>query len=243
MKLLFLDIETSPNLVDTWGIWQQNVAISQIHVASYSLCWAASWQDSSEIVYHRNNKSTLKVLWKMLDEADVVVHYNGKKFDMPHINREFVEAGLPPPSPYRQIDLLQVVRRQFKFVSNKLDYVAPKLGCGKKIKHPGHSLWVRVLAGDEKAWCLMERYNRGDVKLLKRLYKRLMPWIPRHPNRMVVDAKKACCPACGSNRMEKRGTYHTNACEYQRYRCNSCFSWSRGSVNMGPTPQQKRMAL
>ena len=27
MKILFLDLETSPNLAHVWGLWQQNVAI------------------------------------------------------------------------------------------------------------------------------------------------------------------------------------------------------------------------
>ncbi|NIV35232.1 MAG: hypothetical protein GWN58_38990, partial [Anaerolineae bacterium] len=47
----------------------------------------------------------LEGAWELLDEADAVVHYNGKKFDIPTLNREFVKYGFTPPSPYKQIDL------------------------------------------------------------------------------------------------------------------------------------------
>jgi DNA polymerase III epsilon subunit-like protein len=49
--------------------------------------------------------------WEMLDEADAVVGYNSKSFDMKHLNREFVLAGYPPPPPYTDIDLMNVVKQ------------------------------------------------------------------------------------------------------------------------------------
>ncbi len=69
---------------------------------------------------------------KLLDEADAIVHYNGSRFDIPILHKEFLLAGMPPPAPAKQIDLLQVARRQFRFVSNKLDYVSQALGLGSK---------------------------------------------------------------------------------------------------------------
>jgi hypothetical protein len=33
------------------------------------------------------------------------------------------------------------------------------------------------MADDPKAWALMGRYNRQDVKLLEKLYVALLPWI------------------------------------------------------------------
>ena len=119
MRLLSVDIETCPNLAYVWGLWDQNVAINQIASSTEMLCWSAKWTDNTQIifrsVFHDGKKKMLKDLWKLLDEADAVIHFNGKRFDIPHINREFLEAGMNPPSPYKQVELFQSVNRRFRF--------------------------------------------------------------------------------------------------------------------------------
>ncbi len=40
---------------------------------------------------------------------------------------------------------LQTSRSKFRFVSNKLDYIAQRLGLGKKTAHEGHELWLKVM--------------------------------------------------------------------------------------------------
>ena len=69
----------------------------------------------------------LEGIHKLLDEADAVIHYNGKRFDIPSLNKEFLLNGMFPPAPFKEIDLLTVARGRFRFVSNKLDYVAQQL--------------------------------------------------------------------------------------------------------------------
>lgn len=231
MKILLLDIETAPNQVHVWGLYDQNIAINQITASGYVLCWTAKWYDKSGI-YFRSvrgpNKAAgmLKEIHKLLDEADVVVHYNGRKFDIPTLNKEFIIHGLRPPSPYKQVDLYHVVRRVFKFPSNKLDYVCQVLGLGKKVRHPGHEMWVDCMDGDEAAWKKMRRYNQQDVKLLEGLYKRLLPWVPNHPNHGAYDGRTSC-PSCGGTRLQSRGTAVTRDSMYTRYQCLGCGAWSR----------------
>jgi hypothetical protein len=167
-----------------------------------------------------------KRIHKLLTEADVVVHYNGTKFDIPTLNKEFLLLGLTPPSPYKQIDLLKVARNQFKFPSNKLDYVAQALGIGKKTRHIGHELWVRCMNRDPEAWATMEEYNKNDVVLLEQVYESLKPWIKGHPN-YSVHTESFCCPNCGSTAFNYRGYAYTAALKYRRCRCNSCGTWFR----------------
>ena len=180
MKILPLDIETAPNRAFVWGLWDQNVATSQVIESSYILCWAAKWLDGKEMFFDsvrsgRPPNEMLARIWELLDEADVVVHYNGLKFDIPTLNKEFIKHGMPPPSPYKQLDMMRVVKQAFRFESNKLDYVSAALKIGQKTKHEGFALWVKCMDGDPAAWRKMERYNKGDVRLLERLYKRLRP--------------------------------------------------------------------
>lgn len=230
MKILLLDIETSPNVADVWGLFNQNISLTQLRETSRVICFGAKWHGKHGVIFSSEFADThqgmVELAWKLLDEADVVVHYNGARFDIPNLNREFVLAGLPPPSPYKQVDLLRTVRKQFRFTSNKLDHVAQQLGLGSKVKHAGHGLWSRVLAGDEKAWREMRKYNVQDVRLTEQLYDRLLPWLTDHPARTLYEVGGAC-PRCGGVELERRGFAYTAISKFQRFRCKGCGTWSR----------------
>jgi len=231
MKILLLDIETAPNLVHVWGLWQQNVAINQIIDSGYVMCWAAKWYGEDEVFFDSIHKSSHKGMigriHKMIDKADAVVHYNGSKFDMPTLNKEFLLLNLNPPSPYKQIDLLQTARSQFKFPSNKLDYIAKTLGLGQKVKHIGHELWIQCMAKNKEAWAMMEEYNKQDVVLLEKVYEKLRGWIKNHPNHGVHNDKEHVCPNCGGAHLQRRGFSFTAMGKFQRFQCGGCGTWSR----------------
>lgn len=243
IKILKIDIETSPNLVYTWGTRKQFISAEQIVEPTRMLCFAAKWMhDKNKVVYrsefHHGREEMLEKLWELLDEADAVVHYNGKRFDIPHINREFLEGGFTPPSPYKQIDLYQVVVRKFRFQHNRLDYILDRLGLQRKLGNEGFPLWVKCLAGDKAAWSKMKKYNVQDVRVMGPLYEYLLPWIDQHPNvGLHVDANDPTCPKCGSHHVQKRGTYDANTYKYQRYHCQDCGAWSR-SRNRLAKPQE-----
>jgi len=235
MKVLILDIETSPIDAYTWGIWQQNVAISQIKAPTRMLSWAAKWEGTDEVMYSSegmdSHEDMVLGIYELVDEADAIVHYNGTQFDMKHLNREFIELDLDPPTTYKNIDLLTAVKRMFKFPSNKLDYVAGVLLGEHKLETGGMSLWIACMKGDKKAWRLMEKYNIEDTLLTERLYHRIQGWIPTHPNRALWmdDQADPTCPTCGGKHVVKKGVERparVNA--YQRYKCMDCGANSRG---------------
>lgn len=249
MKILLLDVETSPNLVHCWGLWNVNVSINQIIDSGRTLCWAAKWLgDKQKMMFDSVHQSTslemVTRIHQLIDEADAVVHYNGSKFDIPTLQKEFLLHGLPPASPIKQIDLLRTARKQFRFPSNKLDYIAQALGLGSKVRHKGHELWVQCMAGDDKAWKVMERYNKQDVILLEKVYNRLLPWITRHPNRglYVYTSGASSCTNCGSEKLQKRGLSYTSTLTYQRYQCQDCGSWMKSRISE-KTPSKKHLLV
>ena len=244
MKILLLDIETSPNTAHVWGLWQQNVSINQLQESSYVMCWSAKWLGDKQVmfdsVYNSKPMKMLKGIHKLINEADAVIHYNGTKFDIPTLNKEFLLHGLPPPAPYRNIDLLRSVRSSFRFPSNKLDYVAQRLGLGQKTQHEGHSLWVRCMNNDPKAWKIMETYNKQDVVLLEKVYDAILPWIKNHPNHNLYNDNGHSCPSCNSTKVQRRGVSHTTGGVYQRYQCTNCGTWSRSTKATRTRPEIKR---
>jgi len=181
----------------------------------------------------------LKGIHKLLTEADAVVHYNGTRFDIPTLNKEFLLTKMSPPAPYKQIDLYETVRKRFRFPSSKLEYVAKILGVGEKVdtsKVGGHELWVKCMAGDEAAWKIMQEYNIQDTVLLERLYDRLLPWISHHANHnLYVGEGEVVCPNCGGSSFQRRGFAYTTVGKFRRYQCKSCGAWFRN--NRGVIPQ------
>ena len=234
MKILLLDIETAPNIAYVWELWSKNMSIptGQLIDARYVLCWAAKWLGSTDIMFSSvekdGEKTMLRKIHKLMDEADAIVHYNGKRFDIPALNKEFITNGFPPPAPYQQIDLLPVARSKFKFASNKLDYVAKVLGVGQKVRHKGFQLWIDCINHNPQAWKQMEQYNRGDVIILEGVYLKMLPWIKNHPNYGLHQDEGLVCTNCGSKHYHRRGFAYTKAYSYPRYQCKACGSWFQG---------------
>lgn len=239
MKILFLDLETSPNLAYAWGLFQQNIAINQMVSSTEVICFGARWNDSKKVIFksvhHHGKEAMLAEMHKLLEEADVVVGWNSASFDTKHMMREFFENGMLPPAPYKDLDLMRVVRSRFKMPSYKLDYVAQKMGVGAKVKHSGFDLWVACMANDKKAWKEMKEYQIQDVNLLVDLYALLRPWIKNGPHAALHSGMDNGCRNCSSVNLHRRGTAKTASATYQRFQCQDCGTWQRGSKAIAST--------
>lgn len=240
-RILYIDIETAPMEVYTWGTFKQNIALNQIikpwGILSAAWMWegdkAPRYVDNRRQSSPRDDRALVRVLRNLLDEADIVVTQNGIDFDTRRIMARVIEYGYPPPSPFKQVDTKRIAKRIAWFPSNKLEWLAENLAGVKKSKHksfPGQELWTQVLQGNVKAWREMEKYNRQDVVALRALYVALLPYAPTLPALGVYnDHDDLTCPRCGSVDLVKRGFSHLAAGKYQRYCCSACGGWARGA--------------
>lgn len=238
IKILHIDVETRPMIVYAWGLFKQNLSIKHIVEPGSTLCFAAKWNGDKnnkivfKSVYEHGREEMVKTAHELIDEADVLVHYNGKRFDYPVLKQEFLLFGLSPPSPVRHVDLLETARKEFKLPSNKLDYVAQTLGVGSKLEHKGLDLWRGCMNDDKQSWKTMKRYNIQDVIILEKVYNKLLPWVHIHPNHALYnDSNVPVCVNCGSTHLHKRGFAHTHTMTYQQYQCQSCGKWQRERTN------------
>jgi hypothetical protein len=235
LKVLILDIETTPIEAYVWGLYDQNISPEQIKKDWSVLSWSAKWLDDSpkNIMYAdtrnkkdpRDDKDILKKMWKLLDKADVILTQNGKRFDQKKLFSRFVQLGFPPPSSFRHIDTLAINRKHFAHTSNKLGYVCKILNTThKKLTHkkfPGFSLWIACLDKNKEAFKEMELYNKFDVLSLEDMYKKVAPW-DNTINLVEYNANGARVCTCGNTTFLKRGFRYTNTGKFQRYRCNKC---------------------
>ncbi len=240
-KTLLLDIETQPDLVYVWGVYEQN-AISVLEhwqILSYAAQWLGvgkPWvkalPDYKGYKKGGSDKKLVQDLWQLMNEADIIIAHNGKQFDMRKINARFIFHGLTPPAPYKIIDTRLEVAKVAGFSSNKLDWLCQQLEIGKKIEHEGFPMWYGCMHGDMAAWAKMKKYNKHDIELLRELYILIAPWI-RQPNANIFDPTEARCtnPACGSQDLQKRGIHRARTRVYQRWSCNKCGAWSRSRSN------------
>jgi uncharacterized protein YprB with RNaseH-like and TPR domain len=250
-KMLFIDIETAPILGHVWSLWKQNVGLNQIKEDWYIMSFCAKWAGEDEIIYEdgrdtpEDDYSMLLTLHKLLDQADYVVAHNGDRFDIKKIKARMILNGISPPSPFKSIDTLKIVKKEFAFTSNKLAYLTDKLCTTKKLDHAkyaGFTLWTECLRGNDDAWEEMREYNIVDVTSLEELYEILRPWSSMHPNiNAQSDDETMLCPKCGSDHIVKRGFFHTNKGKFQRYHCHTCHGWSSTTTTMNT--KEKRASL
>ncbi len=227
-RIFIYDIETKPSVVHAWSYRNVNVGLNQVVEPGGTICWAGKFYGEKAIEFrsdhHDGHDVMVRRAWENLNEADIVVGFNHRSFDNKHLNAEFVRLGLPKPSPWKDVDLLSVVRREFRFSSSKLDHVAGQLGLGNKVSHEGHGLWMKCLEGDAKAWERMKRYNVGDVRLTERLFDRLRPWLGGAVNMALYTDATQACPNCGSTDYDRDGYAYTAQTKYALHRCRKCLT-------------------
>lgn len=230
-KVLAWDIEVTPLTTYEWSLWPKYISPDKLIKPQEMMCFAAKWIGQKKMffksTFHDDKQEMLDGAWELLNEADAVLSWNGRDYDTKHVNREFLEAGMSPPSPYKEIDLMAAVKKRFRFASNKLQHISEILESEGKHK-VDFELWTRCMDGESSAWAEMRRYNKRDVELLERIYERLLPWIPGHPNvALYNDSALDQCPACASTNLKREGHAYTQVGKFQRYRCADCGRWSR----------------
>ena len=241
-KILIFDLETAPMQAYVWGRWKQYISLDQTVSEWFIICWSAKWLYSTEVfgdvltseeAVNEDDSRIVKSLWKLINEADIVVAHNGNKADIPWMNTRFILNNLNPPKPYFSIDTCLVARKQFNFSSNKLDALATYFGLSNKID-TNFKLWKNCLKGDKEALSYMLEYNKMDVKILEEIYLKLRPWIKNHPNISNITSSRHSCPYCGREELKEipGKSYFTSVNEYKLYRCNHCKGVSRGKTSI-----------
>lgn len=229
-KILLYDLEVSPIL--GWG-YGPSYETRFIKIEQYQKIMSISWRWHGEKKIHHMNlhysseEALMKLIRNLLDEADIAVAHNGKRFDDRISRGAFLMANLTPPSPFKNVDTKIVAKQVGLFPSNSLNDLCEMFGFGTKTKETYADLWYDAFINhDVKAWKKMEKYNNQDVELLTKLYDKLLPYANTHPNIANIVGDSDGCPRCGSHDIVKRGVRHTNVATYQRNRCNDCGAWS-----------------
>lgn len=240
-RIAFFDIENSPSLGYFYEPYLKHGGSNIVHTARPWFMLSFAWKIRGESRVHckalcdypnykknlEDDSKLVKDLWELFDSCDILIAHNGKKFDVRKASARFLKHGLPPPSPFKVIDTLQIARSVAYLDSNRLGFVGDYLGYGGKVVTTGFPMHLRCIMGDMKAWPQMKRYNRRDVSLLAEIAERLMPWA-KTPDLRPIAGRDAGCPQCLSHNVQRRGPDRTMRAVYQRMKCRDCGKWFRG---------------
>lgn len=233
IRRLFVDIETSPNVVLSWRIGRDiNLDYSNLLKERAIICICWKWAGESKVYSaqwdaDQCDKGMLVEFNRALEEADEVIGHNIARFDFKWTKTRSLFHGLPPCADPKVTDTLRWARHHFNFNSNKLDYLAKYLGLGAKIKTE-FNLWKEVVLNkNAQALGKMVVYCKNDVILLEKVWARLMEWAPANVHAGVLEGgEKWSCPKCGADDVACRSGVRVTAAGAMRRRmgCKSCGS-------------------
>lgn len=244
VKILYYDIETTLAKSYHWGQWKQNLSVKQQIQESHMLSHAWSWDNgevyssvlTSEEVLNQEDERIVYECWSLLDNCDVVVAHNGKRFDIKKVNGYFLKYGLPKPSSYKVIDTLEIAKKHFNLPFKSLEYLAKFLNVELKQDSGGIQTWIDCDRGCPEALETMEYYNRGDVVTLREIHNKLKGWDNNGVNiSLYNDSHDFLCTHCGSDNISviTDKFAYTPQRKYQLYRCNDCQAPLRGNTKEG----------
>lgn len=247
LKVLYWDLETSPELGWVWGRWKQNLGDIQVERYSHLLSASYAFNDepvqgsrlSVEDVANEDDLTVVIDIVQAINKADVIVSFNGKKFDLKVLKTRMIKWGLPPLKPVKHLDVMQIAKAQMRFPSNSMDNIAKYLGYSElKVATGGFDLWKRSMNHRnhiecDKALESMLHYNKGDISVTRNLFKQFQGWstgvnIGAIVNQLTPESQTLRCTKCGSDDMfVEDGFAYTATNGFQLYRCGCCRGVSR----------------
>lgn len=242
-KILTLDIETRPAKVYVWDIFKPFINIEQIIEPGGVICMAAKWHHEKSAIFlsEWDDPNWQLDAWNLLNDADIVVTYNGDRFDIPHLNREFDELGFSAPSPFHSADLYKAVRKRERHISHKLAWVTKAKQLSGKMDSGGFRTWLDLNSDDElvvqRARRKMRKYNLQDVFTTEELFDNMLPHLTLPAYGLYEDGRQGCPrPGCGSTHVKRNGYKVARSRKYAQYQCQDCggyFSETRSDSSVG----------
>jgi DNA polymerase elongation subunit (family B) len=233
-RILILDLETSADIVATFGRRQVNISQSNIlHEGNEIISAAWMWYDEGVVeslcsdywafeIDPESEQGLLRMLIALLNEADAVVIHNAR-FDLGTIQHRMLAYGMGKIPTVKVIDTLQLARKYLKLRSNKLEAIAKYFKLSDKMQNEGITLWIKTQSGDLDAMQTMLEYNEKDVEALRDVYRTFQPLSTTFNQGLLVEASSPVCGACGSTDVSPTGRLvHTTVSSFTEYECHDC---------------------
>lgn len=122
----------------------------------------------------KSERRALVELEGHLNEAHVIITWNGRMFDWRFMNQRRMVLGLKPLAKMMHIDWYHIQKHHCRSRGHRQMYVAEDLGCRNSKFEPGAKAWVAAADGDPTAFAKIVRHCRQDVLQLEELHWKLV---------------------------------------------------------------------
>lgn len=185
----------------------------------------------------------LKRVHALMSEADIICGHNVDSADVPWLKGDFHfprighdhVPNLPPLPPFKTVDTLKILRREFKtgVPFKALGAVNQIVGLPTKTDHYDREAMERAVAGSVEDREREGAYCDGDVIATEYLLDYLRPHIRNHPALFVDGQDKLdTCRACGNQTKPIAKRYVADVLTYSMRRCVAC-GW-HGRISLEP---------
>lgn len=199
----------------------------------------AKWYDQPDVIRlaewdKGGRKKFLRSVHKLIAQADIIVGHYIDGADIPWLKNDLhIEANLPTLPPFKTVDTLKVLRKEFGQGApfKALDAFCNIVGIpGKTDRYDRHAM-ERAVAGSVPDRARLTDYCAGDVVASQGLYDWLRPHIKNHPA-LFVDGKDklTVCNRCGADTKPIARRYVASIMTYSMRRCTNCGGHSRISI-------------
>lgn len=155
---------------------------------------------------------------KILNEADMLVTYNGIKCDVPFLQTRLLHHRLESLPPIAHKDVYYTAKFKLKLSRNRLFDVQTFLGL-KNEKTPVDLIqWLKALTGDAKAQKEIIHHCEQDVKVLEEAYILLRPLMNSHPRLQGYGV----CNKCGGQLLKNKVYYTASKNAKMTVQCKEC---------------------
>lgn len=183
MRIGFMDLEATGLTADGWD--QMLCAC----IAEYKPTGKQPWGKIQTFTLkdYKNkrwcDKELAHNLEKALDKFDIVVSWNGIRFDEPFQRTRLAEYGLHMRPYKRHKDLMFTAKFKLRMSSASLDRVSDFLGVYAKYNCKKTKLdriqWRKAICGHEASYRYIVRHCQEDVKVLAAVWEELRPLISK----------------------------------------------------------------
>jgi len=244
-KILILDVERIPGITRQYWWDRADLKNRYIHYETVerhprTTIVCAKWYDKPDLIElaewdSGGRRKFLKSVHRLMSAADIIVGHNLDNADVPWLRGDlFIEANLPPLPPFKTVDTLKVLRKEFKSGApfKSLDAFCQIAGIEAKSDRYDREAMERAVTEKSVAdRARLVAYCSGDVIASQGLYDYLRPVITNHPA-LFVDGKDhlTTCHRCGHDTEPIPRRYVANVLPYSMRRCTECGGHSRISI-------------
>ena len=250
-RILILDVErldgiTQQHWWDRGDLKQRYIHHETVVREPRTTIVCAKWYDEPDVIrlaeWDKGGRKTfLRRVHTLMSQADIIVGHNLDNADVPWLKGDFYvpRIGHPlrpehtPLPPFKTVDTLKVLRREFKsgVPFKSLAAVNQILGLPGKTDHYDREAMERAVNGSVEDRERETDYCAGDVIATQWLYDWQRPHIKNHPA-LFVDGKDklTVCNRCGGETDDVARRYVANVLTYSMRKCVRCGGYTRLSI-------------